>query len=211
MTSADGAGADSREGRWTACGAVPDLFRFEVRREMPVSKSVKSEQIGELSEALGSAESVVLVDFSGLDVPKVTELRRQVRAAQGGYRVIKNRLARRAVAGTAFEPLQDSFRGTTAVAYTDGDPVGLAKALVTFAKTAPELKVKAGMVSGRQMAPADVESLATLPGKEELQAALLRQLQAPPSQLVRVLSAVPRDLVSVLAQAEKKRGESGEQ
>ena len=78
-----------------------------------------------------------------------------------------------------FEPLADEFKGSTAIAYSEDDPVGLAKALVTFAKDAPELKVKSGMVSGRQVAPAEVESLATMPSKEELQATLLMQLQAP--------------------------------
>src|SRR5436190_23704026 len=118
---------------------------------MAVTRTDKETELAELEAAFKRADYAVLVDYRGVSVPQVTELRRQIRTAGGTYRVVKNTIAKRAAAGTSMAKLDAHFAGSTGVAFTDRDPVALAKALTTFTKTVPSLKVKAALVQGQMV------------------------------------------------------------
>ncbi len=162
-------------------------------------------------EALGrdfAAHPVVFaLDFRGLKVGEATELRRKIRASGARYRVIKNSLALRAMEGTRVAPLGAQFQGMTGLAYTDADPVALAKVLNDFSKEVPALTYKGGMVAGKELSADAFQELASLPGKDELLAKLLYVLGAPIQNLLGVFQASARDLILVLKASIDKRKE----
>jgi large subunit ribosomal protein L10 len=173
-----------------------------------MNRSEKQTLVDGLHQEFAKSPHTILVDFTGLSVPAVTEFRRKVRQSGSRYRVIKNSLALRAAKDTPIEKLSSHLTGTTGIAYNGTDPVALAKVLVDFAKDHPTLVVKGGLVSGSQLLDAiGVKALSTMPSLPELRSSLLGLLQAPASKLVRLLSTPASQMVRVLkAHAEAEKG-----
>lgn len=142
--------------------------------------------------------------FQKLKVQQDYELRKAVRGAGGRYRVVKNNLAAKAAEGTPAESLLKGLVGMTSLAYTEADPVALAKALTTYAKANPSFVFKAGMVEGRAIDIRTINELASLPPREEMMAKLLFLIQAPAQRLATAISAVGRNLAVVVDQGCKE-------
>lgn len=172
---------------------------------MAISRAKKQELVQELEQELKQVSSMVVATYSKLTVAQDFELRKTLRGAGAKYRVVKNTLAGRASKGTKVEGALKDLAGVTSIAYTEGDPVALAKALAKYAKDNPEFTFKAGVVEGRVVSIKEIESLATMPSKEELYAKLLFMLNAPAQRLVTAMGAVGRDLAVVVSQGVEKK------
>lgn len=174
---------------------------------MPLTKQDKEQLLAEYEGGLAKAPHAFLVGYQGISVPQVTDLRAKVRASGGEYVVVKNTLALRAINSTALGQLKEHFVGATAVVYSQTDPVAIAKTLTDFAKDAPALQFKAGLVEGRAVAANQIKEIAQLPSRTELLAKLLFLLQSPIVRFARVLNAIPQQFVTVLDEVRKQKEE----
>ncbi len=174
---------------------------------MALTRAKKESLLAEYEEGFAKVPNAFLLGFSGVSVPEVTELRSKVRESGGGYIVVKNTLALRATNGTALADLQEHFEGPTAVAFTAGDVVSLAKTLSDFAKDVPAIEFKAGIVDSSPVGAEDIKELAGLPSREALIAKLLFLMQSPVTRLARGLNAITRDFVVVLDQVRQQKEE----
>ncbi|MCP4547292.1 MAG: 50S ribosomal protein L10 [bacterium] len=170
-------------------------------------KPHKVAMVKTLNSEVTASGSVVLSDFTGINVGQISELRTRCRAAGVTFRVVKNTLIERAVEGTSLEGLTEHFNGPTAIAFSE-DMVAPAKVLNDFRKEFGKLEVKAGYVDGQVIDKSGVIALADLPGREQLLAMVVGTLQAPISGLVRALNGNISGLAQVLDQIAKKKEEA---
>lgn len=171
---------------------------------MAVTRQKKIEQGEQLAADLQNTSNLIVGSYNKLTVAQDFELRKSVRAVGGKYRVVKNTIVRRASKGTRVEEVLQTLTGVTSIAYTEKDPVALAKALTKYTTDHPEYSVKAGIVEGRVVSLAEIKELATMPGKEELYAKLLFLINSPAQRLATVINAAGRDLAVVLDQGVKE-------
>jgi len=167
--------------------------------------AAKEQTVAEFAGVVNGANSVVLADFSGLDVASVSALRSKCRAAGVEYRVMKNTLAKRVIANTGMEALGVHLEGPNAWAVHMTDQVAAAKVLAEFAKENDKLKIRAGFVDGRVLSLAEVQALAKLPGREVLLAQFVGGLQAPMTQFAGAMNALLRNFAGAVDALAKKR------
>ena len=172
---------------------------------MPTQAKVVA--VEDLKTRFTGVKTVVLTEYRGLTVQQLSDLRKQLRAVSAEYKVVKNRLARLAVASSELKGLSGHLKGPTGLIISKQDPVAVAKVLHAFARTNQALAIKAGFVEGQVLPPAELKALADLPSKDALRSQLVGALQGAMAQLVGLLTAPQRELVYVLQQRGKNAAE----
>ena len=169
-----------------------------------MNRQQKEQQVSSLSTRLKQVQAVVLAEYRGLKVSEITEIRKEVRKNSGEFRVVKNRLVKKAITELPQKVLSDHLKGPIAMAVSS-EEISLFKLITKFATTYPALKLKAGFFDGKLLTVQEIETLSRLPSKEEMLAKMLGSLLAPATNIVRVLQAVPEKLVRVLKAISEKQ------
>ncbi len=172
----------------------------------------KTETVSDLSQQMTAAKSIVLADFTGLDVASVTQLRRSLRNASVDYRVVKNRLAKLAASDAGLSSLEEFFSGPTAMAFGLDDPLEPVRVLQKFVDTGGKIAIKSGFMDGQVLSPEQVKELASLPSRDELIVKVIGAVQSPMYGLVGVFSTLLRNLVGVVSaieEAKKQESDAG--
>jgi large subunit ribosomal protein L10 len=162
--------------------------------------------VDEVRQRLEESAASVVTEYRGLTVADLAELRRNLRAAGGDYKVFKNTLVRLAIAGGPHQPLEDLLTGPTAITFVQGDVSAVAKALREFSRANPHLIVKGGLIAGDVLSSGELGALADLPSREVLLARFAGALQAPLAQLAGLLQALPRDFAYGLSALLDEKG-----
>lgn len=174
-----------------------------------MNRAEKQQNVEELKDIFGRAKGVFSADFRGLTVEEITKLRFELKKADMDFKVVKNRLALRALEGKDYPEFKKQFDYMTGIAVSYGDASAGAKALTKFAKDNERLKLKGGLVDGKVVTPNDIKALAQLPSKQELLAKLLGTLVAVPTGFVRVLNGVPSKWVYLLEAIRREKAAKG--
>jgi large subunit ribosomal protein L10 len=169
----------------------------------------KQEDLNAITERLNNSKSAMIVGFNKLTVNKDQEFRNQLRDAGAQFQVVKNTIARIAVKGTPYEGASEHFKGVTGIAWTENDAVVLSKTVSKFVKANADIYTfKAGIVEGKVVDLKQVESIASLPSKEELISKLMFVINAQAQRIVTVINAVPRNLAVVVRLIGEGKGEA---
>ncbi len=168
-----------------------------------MKREEKQQIVRDLQQELSQAKVAILTRFSGLNVGKMTQLRRDLRKAEVKYRVVKNTLFRRAVEGTDKEVLKRKVEGPVAVAWSQKDPISPARVLAKYAKDCPEVQILMASADGRLFGPAEIQQWVNLPNLEGLRGRILGLIQSPATRLVRLLKTPSTQVAQVV----KARGE----